>query len=257
MLETTVLVFLFVFGSTIGSFLNVCIVRIPEKISIVLPASHCPRCKKPIPWYYNIPLLSYLLLGGKCRYCRAPIAFRYFIVELLTPVVLLMLYSAYGLSLPLLAAFIFSSSLIVITFIDLKHQIIPDVISLPGIPICFACSFVAPWTDPLQSLIGICVGGGVLYLFAGGYKLLTKKEGMGGGDIKMLAMIGAFLGWKGALAALILGSFAGSVLGIILIIVKGKNFKYALPFGPFLAVGAFCALLFGEQLIRFYLAIGR
>jgi leader peptidase (prepilin peptidase) / N-methyltransferase len=257
MSETIVFIFLFIFGSIIGSFLNVCIVRIPEKISIVLPASHCPRCKNPIPWYDNIPLLSYIILGGRCRHCTAPIAFRYFIVELLTPAVLLMLYAAFGLSLSLLTAFIFSASLIVITFIDLKHQVIPDVISLPGIPVCFACSFVAPWTDPLQSLIGICVGGGILYLFAAGYQLLTGKEGMGGGDIKMLAMIGAFLGWKGALATLILGAFAGSVVGIILIMVKGKNLKYAVPFGPFLAAGAFCALLFGEQLIRFYLALGR
>ena len=247
---------LFVVGSAIGSFLNVCIVRIPAKISIVFPSSHCPACKRPIPFYYNIPLISYIVLGGRCRYCKAPILFQYFLVELLTPVIMIVLYFFFGISPAFISSFIFSAALIVITFIDLRLQIIPDVISLPGIPLCFLCSFILPWTDPVQSLVGIFVGGGVLYLFALGYQLLTKKDGMGGGDIKLLAMIGAFLGWKGALATLIIGAFAGSIIGIALIVFKDRNLKYAIPFGPFLALGAFCTLLFGEELIRFYLSIG-
>ena len=269
----TLLFFLFAFGSIVGSFLNVCIVRIPRKASIVLPASHCPLCKKPIPLYYNIPLVSYIMLGGRCRHCKAPISFRYFFVELMTPLALLMLYARFGLSPVLPITFAFTAALIVITFIDLKHRIIPDVISLPGIPACFLCSFALPWMEPvqavlgirlpglagiaMQSLLGILAGGGVLYVFAAGYELLTKKEGMGGGDIKLLAMIGAFLGWKGALVTLMLGAFAGSMIGLILIVVKGKSLKYAVPFGPFLAAGAFCALLCGEKLIGWYLSIGK
>ena len=257
MSEWTLVIALFILGSTVGSFLNVCIIRIPEKISIVFPPSHCPACKKPIPFYHNIPLLSYIILGGKCRYCKEPISFQYFIVELLTPVIMLLLFFCFGISLSLVISFIFSAALIVITFIDLRHQIIPDLISLPGILFCFLCSFIVPWTDPIRSLLGILVGGGTLYIFAMGYQFLTKKEGLGGGDIKLLAMIGAFLGWKGALSTLILGAFAGSIIGIILIIFKGKDFKYAIPFGPFLSAGAFCTLFFGEKLIHLYLSIGR
>ena len=212
---------LFLLGCIIGSFLNVCIVRIPKKLSIAFPGSHCPACEKPIPFYYNIPLISYIILGGRCRYCRTPISFRYFFVELLTPVIMLLIFFYFGLSWEFLLAFVFSAALIVITFIDLDLQIIPDVISLPGIPLCFLCSFVVSWIDPAGSLLGIAVGGGVLYIFAAAYKLLTKKDGMGGGDIKLLAMIGAFLGWKGALASLVLGSFAGSIVGLAVIILKG------------------------------------
>ncbi len=248
---------LFLLGSIIGSFLNVCIVRIPLKMSIVFPASHCPACKKPIPFYCNIPIVSYILLGGKCRYCLSPISFQYFLVELLTPALMLLLFFYFGATWAFIISFIFCSALIIITFIDLKHQIIPDVISLPGIPLCFLCSFFVPWTDPVESLAGILVGGGTLYVFAAGYQLLTKKEGMGGGDIKLLAMIGAFLGWKGALLSLILGAFAGSITGILLIAVKGRDLKYAIPFGPFLSAGAFCALVFGEKLIYLYLTLGK
>jgi len=256
MLHWTTLIALWTAGSIIGSFLNVCIVRIPQGMSIVLPASHCPACRTPIPFYDNIPLLSYILLKGRCRHCRTPISFRYVVVELLTPVLLLLLYMHYGLSLALACAFIFVASLIVITCVDLVHQIIPDVISLPGIPFFFLCSFFVPWVNPVQSLWGIAVGGGILFVFAAGYKLLTKKEGMGGGDIKLLAMIGAFLGWRGALVTLVVAACLGSVIGLALIICKGKNLKYAIPFGPFLAFGALCALLFGDRLIRLYTAIG-
>lgn len=256
MSEWILLSALCILGSIIGSFLNVCIIRIPKNLSIILPSSHCPQCKNPIPFYYNIPLISYIILGGRCKYCKAPISFQYFLVELLTPIIMILLFFSFGISWSFVISFIFSASLIVITFIDLKHQIIPDVISLPGILFCFLCSFIVPWIGPLESLVGIIFGGGVLYIFALGYQLLTKKEGMGGGDIKLLAMTGAFLGWKGALVTLILGACVGSIIGLILIICKGKDLKYAIPFGPFLSAGAFCSLLFGEKLIRFYVSIG-
>jgi len=255
--EALILILLFVLGGSVGSFLNVCIVRIPEKLSIVMPPSHCPRCKKPIAFYDNIPLLSYMILGGRCRNCKQPIPFRYFVVELLTAAVLPGLYVWYGLTLPLALSFIFCAALIVITFIDLQLQIIPDMISLPGIPLCFLCSFVVPWTTPLESAIGILVGGGVLYGVAAGYYFFRKKEGMGGGDIKLLAMIGAFLGWKGALVALVVGAFAGSIIGITVMLLKGKDMKYAIPFGPFLSLGALCSLLYGTELLHWYLSLGR
>lgn len=251
-----IIIALFVFGTIIGSFLNVCIVRMPHNTSIVFPASHCPGCGAGIRFYDNIPLVSYILLAGRCRACKTPISLRYFIVELLMGVLTAVLFFHFGFSLVFIVCFIFTAALVVITFIDLQHQIIPDRISLPGIPLGFLCSFVLPWNSWLDSLLGILVGGGVLYAFALGYYLLTKKEGMGGGDIKMLAMIGAFLGWQGALATLMLAAVAGSLIGIILMVLKGKNFKYAVPFGPFLAVGAFCALLYGDSLISWYLSIG-
>ncbi len=247
---------LFVFGTIIGSFLNVCIVRLPHNTSIVFPASHCPGCGAAIRFYDNIPLLSYILLAGRCRACKAPISLRYFIVELLMGTLMVVLFLHFGLSLVFILCAAFTAALVVITFIDLQHQIIPDRISLPGIPLGFLCSFVLPWNSWLDSLLGILVGGGILYLFALGYYLLTKKEGMGGGDIKMLAMIGAFLGWKGALASLMLAAVGGSLIGIVLMVLKGKNFKYAVPFGPFLAGGALVALLYGERLISWYISIG-
>ena len=256
MTEWSIPVTLFILGSIIGSFLNVCIMRIPRNASIVFPGSHCPACKKPIAFYDNIPLVSYLMLKGSCRHCSARIPLQYFIVELLTPVIMLVLFFHFGLTPAFIFGFGFAAALIVITWIDLEHQIIPDVISLPGIPLCFACSFVVPWTTPLQSGLGILVGGGILYIVAEGYHLLTRKEGMGGGDIKLLAMIGAFLGWRGALVALLVGACAGSLVGLVLIAVKGKNLKYAVPFGPFLAAGAFAALLYGDQLITLYTALG-
>jgi leader peptidase (prepilin peptidase)/N-methyltransferase len=247
---------LFVFGAVIGSFLNVCIVRIPDRKSIVYPASHCPSCKKPIASYDNIPLVSYILLAGRCRQCKAPISFQYFIIELVTPLITLMLYNAFGLSLVFALAAMFCYALLVITVIDLQHQIIPNSISIPGIPVFLASSLFLPWTDLLSSLIGVAVGGGTLYLVAQAYYLVRKEEGMGGGDIKLLAMIGAFLGWKGALIALMGGAFAGTIAGIVMILIKGKSFKYALPFGPFLSLGAFSALLWGNEIIYWYTHLG-
>jgi leader peptidase (prepilin peptidase)/N-methyltransferase len=256
MTEWSFIVILFLFGSIIGSFLNVCIARIPSGESVVFPGSHCPECSTPIPFYHNIPLFSYLVLRGRCKYCGIKISPQYLVTEALTPLIMIFLFYQFGLSLAFAAAIIFSCALIVITFIDLKHKIIPDIISLPGIVLCFAASFFVPWTTPVESAVGILTGGGILWLFAAGYKLPQKKDGMGGGDIKLLAMIGAFLGWKGVLLSLMIGSFTGSLTGIFLMLLKGRDLKYAVPFGPFLSIGAFCALVYGEELVRMYLSIG-
>ena len=237
----------------IGSFLNVCICRLPKEESIVFPGSHCPRCQKPIRFYDNIPLLSYLLLGGKCRHCGAPISFQYPLVEGITALSSLLLFIHFGPSWSYLIYFAFVAALIAITVIDLYHQIIPDVISLPGIGVGLLASLVLPQITFLNSLFGVLLGGGSLFLVATVYQWLFKREGMGGGDVKLLAMIGAFLGWKAVILTILLSSLIGSVTGVILILIKGKDFKYAIPFGPFLSLGAVISLFYGERLIRWYL----
>lgn len=243
----------FIFGALIGSFLNVCILRIPTGKSIAFPPSHCPKCEAPIKWYDNLPILSYFILRGKCRSCREPFSFRYPMVEFLTAMFSLAAMIKFGPSPAYLIYFAFIASLIVITFIDLDHQIIPDVISLPGIPLGLLASFALPDITYKESLIGIAAGGGLLLAVAMGYEFLAKKEGMGGGDIKLLAMIGAFLGWKAVLFTIFSGSLIGTVIGISLMAAQGKDSKYAIPFGPFLSMGALLYLFFGEPIIYWYL----
>jgi leader peptidase (prepilin peptidase)/N-methyltransferase len=245
------------FGGCIGSFLNVCIYRLPQGLSIVSPRSFCPQCRSPVRSYDNIPLLSYLLLRGKCRSCGAKISWRYPLMEALTGAFAVALYLKFGLTLGFFAFFAFTAALLVITFIDLDHRIIPDVISLPGIAVGFGLSFFLPapsWTD---SLIGLLAGGGSLYLVAIGYEALTKREGMGGGDVKLLAMIGAWLGWKAVLFTLFLASLTGTLIGGGAMVVQRQGRHYAIPFGPFLAFAALAYLFFGPQLIEWYLSLGK
>lgn len=244
-----------IFGAIVGSFLNVCIVRLPKEESIVFPGSHCPFCNKSIAFYDNIPLISYLLLGGKCRYCKNNISVQYPLVEGTTALCSLLLYLRFGPSLSYLFYFAFVSALIVITVIDLYHQIIPDVISLPGIGAGLLSSLIIPQITFLNSLIGLLLGGGSLFLVATGYQWLFKREGMGGGDVKLLAMIGAFLGWKSVILTILLSSLIGSIIGIIIIVLKGKDFKYAIPFGPFLSLGAVIALFYGDEIVGWYFGI--
>ena len=246
-----------IFGAMIGSFLNVCIHRLPKEESIVRPGSHCPKCKTPIQYYDNIPLISFLLLRGKCRYCQASISIQYPIVEAITALSSFFLFITFGVSLSFIYYFSFVAALIAITVIDLYHQIIPVVISLPGVVIGLLGSLVIPQITFWSSLIGVLSGGGSLFLVATVYQWLFKREGMGGGDVKMLAMIGAFLGWKAVILTILLSSFIGSIIGITVIFIKGKDFKYAIPFGPFLALGAVISLFFGENLISWYLYINR
>ena len=248
-------IFVFIFGAVVGSFLNVCVCRLPKNESIVFPPSHCPNCDYRIPWYDNIPIISYLILAGKCRSCKSRISFQYPLVELINALLTLFLFIRFGPSLAFMVLFLFCSSMVVITFIDLEHQIIPDVISLPGIIVGFSFSFFIPQLGWLNSLIGIAVGGGSLWLVATGYELITKKEGMGGGDIKLLAMMGAFFGWKAVPFIIFTSSLTGSLIGITLMLVQKKDSKLAIPFGPFLALGALLYIFFGKQVIHWYLGL--
>jgi leader peptidase (prepilin peptidase)/N-methyltransferase len=250
-------IFAFVLGAAVGSFLNVCICRLPQHESVVSPPSRCPNCGHRIPFYDNIPIVSYLLLGGKCRSCRTRISPQYPLVELANGILTLFLFTKFGPSVTFLVMFLFCSALVVITVIDLQHQIIPDVISLPGIVVGFASSFLLPWLTWQNSLIGIIAGGGSLLIVATGYELLTKKEGMGGGDIKLLAMMGAFLGWRAVPFIIFAGSLLGSVIGITLMLAQKKDSKLAIPFGPFLAFGAILYIFFGRQIIHWYFSLGR
>jgi leader peptidase (prepilin peptidase)/N-methyltransferase len=240
-------------GLVLGSFFNVCIYRLPREESIVWPGSHCPRCGHGLSPWENIPLVSFLLLKGSCRYCRQPIAYRYPLIELLTAFLMVALVWRFGISWLFFQGAVLAGALVVVTFIDWEHQIIPDVISLPGLAVGLGLSWLTGNPGWKSSLIGVLVGGGLLYLLASGYELLTKREGMGGGDIKLLAMIGAFLGWTGVLVTVILASLIGSLLGIALILVWKKGRTQALPFGPFLALGALIHLFRGPEFITWYL----
>ncbi len=243
----------FLFGLFIGSFLNVCIYRIPANKSIVWPASNCPGCHTPIRFYDNIPVLSYIWLLGKCRSCDGPISIRYPLVELLSGAFAGLCVLKFGFTLAAAIYFVFIAALLVITFIDMDHRIIPDVISLPGIPVFFAATFLLPGMSPVESITGILVGGGSLFLVAWAYYLLTGKEGMGGGDIKLLAMIGAVVGWKGVILTIFTASITGTIVGGTLMLLSGKNLKLAIPFGPFLATGAVISVFYGPELIRWYI----
>ena len=249
--------FAFVFGAVVGSFLNVCIFRMPKNESVVFPPSHCTRCDYQIRWYDNIPILSYALLRGKCRRCGAAISLQYPLVELINGSLTLALFLRFGPSLAFAVLFLFCSAMVVITFIDLEHQIIPDSITLPGILVGFAVSFFFPSVGWLNSLIGIVAGGGSLLLIAYGYQLIAKKDGMGGGDIKLLAMMGAFFGWKAVLFIIFAASLVGSVIGISLMLAQKKDSTLAIPFGPFLASAAVLYIFFGRHIIFWYLNMGR
>lgn len=243
-----------VFGLLIGSFLNVCIYRMPRNESLVFPASHCPACGAAIPPWLNIPVISYLLLGGRCRSCGASISAVYPLVELLTAGLGLALYLRFGLTAPFFVLAPLSAALIVVTFIDLEHQIIPDEISLSGIVIGFAQSFffTPGWRD---SLLGILAGGGSLFLVAWGYERFTGRNGMGGGDIKLLAMFGAFFGWQAIPFIILVSSLSGSVIGIAVMLATKEDSKLAIPFGPFLVIGALLYIFYGPQLIDWYFSL--
>ncbi len=255
----------FIFGAIVGSFLNVCIARIPKRQSVVSPPSRCPLCKTPICFYDNIPLISYLVLKGRCRFCKGAISPRYFVVELLMASLAVALFYRFGPDLAFFVYFIFVAALVVIAFIDLDVRIVPDVISLPGIGTGLVLAIVGwqlssdPWStvpSPLDSFLGILLGGGILLAVAWIYQIFTGKEGMGGGDVKLLAMIGAFLGWPAVLLTLFFASLSGSVVGLTLMFTKGVDSKYALPFAPFLCLGALLALFYGKELVTFYLPPG-
>jgi len=254
MINVLIVGLVFMFGMCIGSFLNVCIYRLPSSMSIINPSrSFCPQCNSAIQFYDNIPVFSYLWLKGRCRNCKASISLRYPLVELMTGILSIAILFMFGLTLEGVVYFVFISSLLVITFIDIDHKIIPDIITFPGIPIGLAASFVLPDMTFKSSLLGLLAGGGSLLLVAWTYSLITHKEGMGGGDIKLLGMIGTFIGWKGVIFTIFASSLAGTLVGIFVMLLKGKNLKFAIPFGPFLSIGAMSYVFFGEKVLFWYL----
>lgn len=244
--------FSFLFGLTLGSFLNVCIHRLPLGQSIIHPPSACPRCGERIRFHDNIPVFSYILLLGRCRACRSPISIRYPIVELITGLLSLALFMRYGLTPYYFSFFTFASLLVIITFVDLEHQIIPDIISLPGILFGILLSFLLKHVEWMDSLIGVVGGGGFLYLVAAVFERLSRREGMGGGDVKLLAMIGAWLGWKPLPFIILISSLAGVLLGGLSLLLSGKGLRVKIPFGPFLAMGTLIYFFYGREIMVSY-----
>ena len=243
-----------VIGVIVGSFLNVCIYRLPMNRSIVWPPSACPHCGRGLAWIENIPIASYVVLGGRCRTCRAPISYRYPVVEALTALMFALGWWHFGPGALLASRLVFGCALIVLFAIDLTHHLLPNVITLPGIVAGFVFSF---FTEPgwIASLVGIVMGGGALWGIAQAYYWIRHEEGLGMGDVKMLSMIGAFVGWKLTLVTLMLSSLAGSAIGVYFIATGRGGLKYALPFGSFLALGAAAAAMVGPGLLDWYLGL--
>ena len=246
---------LFIIGSIVGSFLNVVIYRVPRGESIVRPPSACPACGTRLRARDNIPVLGYLFLRGRCRYCSAPISPRYPTVEILGGLLPLLIFARFGFGRELLVYWPLSYVLLVISFIDLDLRIIPDKVTLPGIAVGLVVAPLVGLTGFWESLIGILVGGGALYLIGVLGELILKKESMGGGDVKLAAMLGAFLGWKMILLALFSAFLIGAVVGVVAMAGKSKDWDHAVPFGPFIALGAVLALLWGEPLLVWYSAL--
>jgi len=241
-----------ILGAVVGSFLNVVIFRLPLGNSVVWPGSVCATCSRPLAWYENIPIASFLVLRARCRTCGSPISWRYPIVEAVTAAMFAILYWLLGPSLLFISRAVFASALVALFAIDLEHYLLPDAITLPGIVAGFIFSL---FTEPgwLASLIGILAGGGVLWGVAEAYYRIRHEDGLGFGDVKMLGMIGAFLGWKLMLLTLLFGSVGGSVIGVVLIISGRGDMKYKLPFGTFLALGAASAMIVGPPFLHWYI----
>jgi leader peptidase (prepilin peptidase)/N-methyltransferase len=238
-----------VFGLIIGSFLNVVIHRLPLGENVVFPPSHCPHCRKNIPFYFNIPLLSYLVLRGRCHSCRTPISLQYPLVESFCAFSFWLTLHFFGLSLTALFAAVFICLLITLAAIDLKHMILPDELTLGGAALFFVYSFFNPAVSQLNAVLS---GLGAALLFSGFfffYLKVRKVEGLGFGDIKMVLLMGLFLGLQRLVVAIFLASFSGLLVGIFLIIFRKKNLKFALPFGPFLSLGSYFSLFWGETIL--------
>jgi leader peptidase (prepilin peptidase)/N-methyltransferase len=253
-LDPTHLALLAVVGLAVGSFLNVCIHRLPRGQSLNSPPSRCPHCDYQLRWFDNIPLVSYALLAGRCRKCRTRISIRYPIVELLTMGLFVLHGVVFGWTALLVPRLVFACAMVVLFAIDLEHHLLPNAITLPGVAVGLIASTVLP-PGIIDALIGVLIGGGVLWLIGEAYYRYSGHEGMGGGDVKMLAMIGAFLGWKLVLVTLVLSSVVGSVIGLIVIAIRKGGMKYALPYGTFLALGALVASLAGEAIVDWYVGL--
>ena len=249
------LVLVGVFGLMIGSFLNVCIARVPRGESVVSPGSHCPKCNTPIQWYDNIPVLSYLALGAKCRACRAPISVRYPLVEITTAVAFVLQAIAFpDEPILLVSRLVFTAMLIVLFGTDYDTQRLPNVITLPGIVVGLVFSLFAP-PGLVASLIGAALGAGILLAVRWIWRKLHGVDAMGLGDVKMLAMIGAFLGWRQIWVVLFVASLTGATVGVLLTMRQGRSMQTRLPFGTFLAIAAYIASIVGERLLSWYLGL--
>lgn len=240
------------FGAVVGSFLNVCIYRLPRHESVAWPGSHCPTCAHAIAWYDNIPILSYVALAGRCRQCAVRIPLQYPAVEILNGLGYVGVLWFFGLTWATMVYWGLYSALLVVAGTDLSHKIIPNAITFPGIILGLISAGTILPLGLVNGIIGLLVGGGILWLLAWASPYLFGKEGMGGGDIKLLAMIGAFLGWKPAVMTIMLGSFLGSVVGVTLIASKIIRREDYIPFGPFLVCGALVSLFFGQSLLDWY-----
>lgn len=288
-LNALLAVFSFALGSVVGSFLNVCVYRLPRGLSVVKPRSKCPKCENPIAWYDNIPVVSWLVLGAKCRHCGQPISWQYPLVEAITGLLFLLVFWRFGIALATPVYMLLSAALVVVTFVDLTDWTIPDEVTLPGIPVGIACSvlfMVYPESGlavmgpfelpPINSLVGAVVGGGILYALDKGALLLLKKPGMGFGDVKLNTMLGAFFGLYGAVLVIIIAAFIGSIVGILMILAGKKEKEPApeetesdetesdkgeadrpapghyLPFGPYLALAGVVVMFAGPAIIDYY-----
>ena len=251
MTDPVAIVMLSMLGLAVGSFLNVCIVRLPRGQSVVTPASHCQSCGRSLRWFDNVPVLGWVMLRGRCRACDAPISPVYLIVELVTPLLFLAQYSQVGWGALLAVRLVFSSAMVVLFVIDLQHRILPNLITVPGIGVGLAVALVVEpgWR---AAVLGVLIGGGGLLLIAEIYYRLRHEEGLGMGDVKMLAMIGAFLGWQQMLVTLLLASLLGSVVGIGMIVLGLGDSKYALPLGSFLALAAIVTTATGDPIVPWY-----
>lgn len=275
MVDIIIKFFIFSLGLIFGSFVNVCIYRLPKQESIIFPGSHCPYCNNKIRFYDNIPLISYILLKGRCRDCNVKISFKYFFVELLTAVIFLFSFNCYGISLQFFIYNLFFVLLLIAAFVDMKYRIIPDEVSLGGIILGLALSFIFPqiqnanshFSGLLLSVIGALIGAAITYLTGLLGSFLFKKEAMGFGDVKLMAAVGAFLGWALALIAFFIAPFFGMVISIAINIRKLKDVKLegsflnklkvicgalltgTIPYGPFLSLGGVVALLFGRKIL--------
>jgi leader peptidase (prepilin peptidase)/N-methyltransferase len=245
-------IIILILGLLLGSFFNVCIYRIPRDQSIVFPPSHCTSCNHSLAWIDLFPVLSYIFLGGRCRYCKTRISSQYPVVELLTAGVFLIIYNHFGLGWTFVQYCILFSILIIVAFIDQEHQIIPDLLVIIGIvtgAIFIVAGISVSWWD---GLIGMLVGGGIFWIIAVLSEAILKKEGMGGGDIKLMAMIGLTLGWKYTLLSILLSIYTGGIIGSILLYLRKKKRGDHIAFGPFIAIGSFIAAIYGKQLLYWY-----
>jgi leader peptidase (prepilin peptidase)/N-methyltransferase len=242
----------FVIGLLLGSFFNVCIYRIPREESIVFPASHCTNCSTKLKWKDLIPVFSFLVLGGRCRYCGEKISLKYPLVELATSLIYLILAVMFGMSSTFFIYAFLCSLLIIATVIDLEFQIIPNGLVIIGIVAGFIFSLLGLSVPLVDALIGMLVGGGIFLLVALLAQLILKREGIGGGDIKFMAMIGLFIGWRLTILSILLSIYSGGLIGGLLLLFGIKKRSDAIPYGPFIALGTFLSILYGNDLINWY-----